>query len=112
MDVDAGGNSTYDVSLATRPVADVLVELTPVLGLSLNAVCSSDEGDFYCLTFTPDNWNEKRNVSVTSDNGNAGVINHRAVSSDTAYDGLQASVTVNRDPVVPGRPIFLPLITK
>jgi Ca2+-binding RTX toxin-like protein len=80
------------VRLNTQPTANVTVAITPEsqVTVSLGA-----------LTFTPANWNVPQTVTVTAvddavvEGNHLDPISHATTSTDTLYNNLVASVTVN-----------------
>ncbi|MFO0889085.1 MAG: cohesin domain-containing protein [Isosphaeraceae bacterium] len=85
---EAGGTATFTVVLNARPIADVTIPLS-----------SSDTSEGTVspasLTFTQDNWNVPRTVTVTGvddavEDGNVAysIVLGPAVSNDSAYNGL------------------------
>lgn len=85
---EGGGTATFNVSLNTRPIADVSINLTSN---------NTNEGTVspVSLTFTSSNWNTPQNVTVTGvdddvDDGNVPytIITANAVSTDTKYSGM------------------------
>ena len=87
---EAGDTSSFDVTLLTQPTANVTI------GLSSS---DTSEGTVSpaSLTFTPDNWNVSRTVTITGqddavDDGNVTytIVTAPAVSSDSDYSGLNA----------------------
>ena len=88
---EAGGQSTFTVVLTTQPSANVTIPLSS---------SDSTEGSVSAtsLTFTPANWNTPQTVTATGvndsvDDGNVAwtVVLAAATSSDTSYNGLNAS---------------------
>jgi hypothetical protein len=83
--VEGGAPDTYSVRLATQPVADVTVTLTPGSQLAASAPT---------LTFTSANWFQAQLVTVTAiddpvaEGTHGAVVTHLATSSDAAYNGL------------------------
>jgi hypothetical protein len=88
---EAGGTATFTAVLTSQPTADVSI-----------GISSSDttEGTVSpsSLTFTTLNWNTPQTVTITGvndgvDDGDIsyGIINAAATSSDTFYNGLDAS---------------------
>lgn len=101
---EGGASTTFTIVLNTRPTADVTVDLT-----------SSDvtEGTVSpaSVTFTVDNWNSERVITVTGENDGLTdgdqqytIQTSAAVSTDPRYSGLDpADVTVtNVDNETPG----------
>lgn len=92
---EAGGIFTYQVSLGSKPTADVTV--TPMSEDGTLVTLSPEE-----LTFTPENWNVSQTVTVTAvdnsvDNPNTGEMNQHSVtishgveSDDEVYNGLSS----------------------
>lgn len=85
---EVGSMATFDVVLATAPIADVTI------GLSSNDVTELSVGTG-SLIFTPANWNMPQSVTVTGvDDGVADgnvmstIDVAAAVSADPAYDGV------------------------
>ncbi|MDX2087425.1 MAG: Calx-beta domain-containing protein [Kofleriaceae bacterium] len=87
---EAGGEATFTIVLTSQPTADVVVNLSTV----------SDEGTIApdALTFTPGNWNAPQTVTVTGVDDFVAdgtqtyiIITEPAISSDVAYDGLDAA---------------------
>ena len=110
VDVTQGGDATYSVVLATRPLAPVLVSLTPSTGVVVDVACAAaTEGVDACLLFTPDTWNVPQTVTLTSRTGAAGSVDHLASSADAAYDGRSARLRVNGAGT---RAVFLPLVVR
>ena len=90
--------------LDTQPSADVRVTVSRASG-SPDVTWDADDqadGDQNVVTFTPQNWNTARTVTVRAAedadqvNDNA-VLRNRASSSDGGYNGLTASVNVRVD---------------
>ena len=92
LEIDEGATGTYTVVLDSAPTADVTV--TPSI--------SSGNGFTFTpptLTFTMDNWNSGRTVTVTGTSDadaldHTGVISHSVASTDSNYRGTAASVSV------------------
>jgi hypothetical protein len=88
---EAGGTASFTVVLATQPTANVTIGVS-----SSNA----NEGtvNINSLTFTTANWNVAQTVSITGvddalmdGNSTYSIILASAVSSDTGYNGLDAT---------------------
>ncbi|MFM7058794.1 MAG: S8 family serine peptidase, partial [Planctomycetota bacterium] len=88
---EAGGQSSFTVVLTTQPAASVTIPVSS---------SDSTEGSVSAtsLTFTPTNWNVPQTVTATGlndliDDGNIAwtVVLAAATSTDTAYNGLNAS---------------------
>ena len=100
---EEGGSASYTVSLATRPAAEVRVNIGGAIGsdLSISAIR---------LTFTRQNWDTDQTVTVSSvhDDDSAAdtvVLTHMAASTDSDYSGLSGNgvtvtVTDNDTPMV------------
>ncbi|MHB8897800.1 MAG: GEVED domain-containing protein, partial [Thermoguttaceae bacterium] len=87
LDVAEGGASdTYEVVLASKPTANVVI--TIVRGSQLSTGVPS-------LTFTPDTWNQPQTVTVSAvddrvaEGSHTAVIGHSVQSGDPAYHGMQ-----------------------
>ena len=90
--VPEGGSASYGVSLATRPLAPVEVQIAAAPGgVSVSPVPSR-------LDFTVDDWDQPQQVTVSSDrerddaDGSA-TLGHSVTSADPGYD-LQVSLAV------------------
>jgi Ca2+-binding RTX toxin-like protein len=85
------GSDIYKVRLNTQPTANVTVAIIP--GTQFTSLPT--------LTFTPENWNVAQTVTVAAvDDGvvegnHVSPISHATTSTDTLYNNLVASVTVN-----------------
>ena len=100
---EEGGSASYTVRLATRPAAEVRVNIGGAIGsdLSISAIR---------LTFTRQNWDTDQTVTVSSvhDDDSAPdtvVLTHMAASTDSDYSGLSGNgvtvtVTDNDTPMV------------
>eukprot|EP00913_Durusdinium_trenchii_P023326 g21904.t1 len=92
--VTEGGNSdSYSIVLESQPIANVTIAISPDGELSTNP---------NSVTFTPQNWNVARSVTVVAVNdgdveGNhSGTITHTVSSGDSNYNGISAaSVSVS-----------------
>ena len=73
------GFTTYTVTLNTKPTADVTI--TPTSGATDKATVSGP------VTFTPDNWNQPKTITVTGVKAGKATISHRASGSDPFYAG-------------------------
>ena len=104
---DTNGN-TYTVVLSSQPTASVTVTVGGFSGTDVTANPAS-------LTFTTQNWNTPRTVTVTAA-GDADLtddtvtLTHGAASTDTDYDGIAVAgvtvtVTDNDDGAPPPPPI-------
>jgi hypothetical protein len=103
------GQASYSVSLATRPLAPVVVELVPSSGVTVDASCAeASEGVSRCLVFTPEYWNVALTLTALTDA--PAHIDHLAASADEGYNGLNARLLVNGVDVE--NPVFLPLVAK
>ncbi|WP_420626093.1 cell wall-binding repeat-containing protein [Candidatus Poriferisodalis sp.] len=96
---EGGTESTYDLRLSTKPIADVTVTIAGHAGsdLTLSGSALNDDKE---LTFTPDEWFMVHTVTVTADEDpdvgtDAPVeLTHTAASNDPDYDGISVdSVT-------------------
>lgn len=82
---EGGENAAYSVALSRAPTADVTVTLAP--SGDVEATPSS-------LTFTSEDWDEPRTVSVSAVNDaeleffEIATVGHSSTSSDPAYSGL------------------------
>lgn len=113
LNVPGDGTATYAVSLATRPMADVVVSLDTGSGLTVDAACDSDEEAPACVRFTPDDWNVARPIAVTGTADGRTWISHTVASDDLKYDGLSApGVTVLVGDNAGGFDVFLPMATR
>jgi hypothetical protein len=93
---EAGGTTSFAVSLATQPAQDVTV-----------AVSSGDSSEGTAgpatLTFTPANWSTPQTVTITGvdDSVDDGNVNHQvnlaSSSADAAYQGLSGQAAVTND---------------
>ncbi len=101
---EGGASATFTVVLNSRPTDNV------VIGLSSSNTAEGTVSPA-SLTFTVDNWNSQRTVTVTGVNDGSTdgdqtytIVTAAAVSTDPAYSGLNASdVTVtNIDNETPG----------
>ena len=94
LKIEEGNSDTYDVVLDTQPSSDVTVTINDPANPEITAEPAS-------WTFTPDNWDEPRTVTVTADHDNdrideaAATITHTVTSTFDQYNDLSAdSVTV------------------
>ena len=92
LEIDEGATGTYTVVLDSAPTADVTVTPSIASGAGFSFTPPS-------LTFTMDNWDSGRTVTVsgTSDADaldHTGVIAHAVASTDSNYRGTAASVSV------------------
>ena len=94
LEIEEGDSDTYEVVLDTRPSRDVTVTIHDPANTEVTAEPAS-------RTFTPNNWNVARTVTVTADHDSdasdeaATEITHTVSSNFAQYDGLDAdSVTV------------------
>ena len=92
LEIDEGATGTYTVVLDSAPTADVTVTPSIASGAGFSFTPPS-------LTFTIDNWDSGRTVTVsgTSDADaldHTGVIAHAVASTDSNYHGTAASVSV------------------
>ncbi|MEZ4584475.1 MAG: hypothetical protein R3A10_23060 [Caldilineaceae bacterium] len=112
--VAQGGQASVGVTLATRPLSTVVVELDPSSGVTVDATCAAaSEGVSQCLVFTPDDWNVAQTVTLTALTDGPEHIDHKAASGDAGYNGLTARLLVNgADAGEPTHPVFLPLVSK
>ncbi len=103
--VDATEPMTYSVQLASRPDDAVAIGIEPGAGLETLPTA---------LLFTPDNWNDPQTVLVLVDSPESfvlGEILHTVRSTDSIYDGIDASsVVVTQERLNPR--LFLPVIAK
>jgi hypothetical protein len=103
--VDATEPMTYSIQLASRPGDAVAIGIEPGAGLETLPTA---------LLFTPDNWNDPQAVLVLIDSPESfvlGEILHTVRSTDSIYDGIDASsVVVTQDRLNPR--LYLPLIAK
>ena len=100
---EEGGSASYTVSLATRPAAEVRVNIGGAIGTDLSISATR-------LTFTRQNWDTDQTVTVSSvhDDDSAPdtvVLTHSATSTDSDYSGLSGNgvtvtVTDNDTPMV------------
>ena len=88
---EAGGTATFQIVLNSQPTANVFVELTSS-DTSEGTISQSS------VNFTPTNWNIPRTITVNGrddelDDGDISysIVTAGATSSDTTYDGLNAS---------------------
>ena len=100
LTVEAGSTVTYTVVLDTKPASDVTV--TPASGTTDNATVSSG------VTFTPNDWNTPRDITVTGVRAGQSTVTHALTSSDTKYSSLSVDpVTVTVTAVAPAAPTGL-----
>ncbi len=86
-----GATDSYEVTLASRPTADVTIRVSSDGQTRTNPTA---------LTFVPSAWNAAHQVTVTAEDDGVeegdhqGIIDHSIESADAAYDGIAApSVT-------------------
>jgi hypothetical protein len=109
--IEGGATDTYTVTLASRPVATVVVTIKP----DAQTTIAPD-----CLTFSPATWDNPQVVTVAAmddavDEGlHTGTVTHTAASADGNYDSIAvSSVTVNiTDKSDKPNTVYLPLIYK
>ncbi len=83
---ESGVTAAYEVVLDAEPAANVVITLTPDGQLDV-----SPES----LTFTPDNWDQVQEVTVSAiddtdvEGDHNGIIAHTATSEDASYDGIE-----------------------
>ena len=94
LTIEEGTSDTYEVVLDTRPSNNVRVTINDPANTEVTANPA-------WLTFTPNNWDQPRTVTVTADHDSdatdeaATEITHTVTSAFAQYDGLSAdSVTV------------------
>ena len=100
---ESGHTDTFEIELASQPIANVTIVLV-----------SSNENEGKAspasVTFTPDNWNTRQTVTVTGQDdavqdGDAdySIVLQPATSSDPGYDGLDGAdvLAVNLDNDIP-----------
>ena len=110
LEVPEGGNATYTVVLNTQPASNVVVAVAKAAGGSDDVTFDTDAGTTGVqteMTFTPDNWNAARTVTVSAAADDDAVddtatLTHAVVaaSSDNAYDAVtvaDVAVTVDDD---------------
>ena len=95
MTIAEGSYVRYDVQLNTKPTANVTVTLAATGDSDVTVSPTS-------LTFTPNNWANRRLVTVSAAHDHdlvdgTGTITHTAASTDTAYNGLSESVGFTED---------------
>jgi len=87
---EEGGTATYEVVLDGPPTADVEIAITAPAEVTVSATT---------LTFTPDNWEDEQEVTVTGANNNIAsgdqevMITHAATSDDANYNGNNRSIS-------------------
>ena len=100
--IEEGNSDTYEVVLDTQPSSDVTVTINDPANPEITAEPAS-------WTFTPDNWDEPRTVTVTADHDSdrideaAATITHTVTSTFDQYNDLSAdsvTVTVTDDDVL------------
>jgi hypothetical protein len=116
--IEGGATDTYTVTLASQPVATVVVTIKP----DAQTTIAPDS-----LTFSPATWDNPQVVTVAAvddavDEGlHTGTITHTAASADGNYDNIAvnydniavSSVTVNiTDKSDKPNTVYLPLIYK
>lgn len=87
LDETGPTNDTYDIVLSTEPITDVTITINTPDDL---------EVDEPAVTFTPDNWDTPRTITITAvddliDEGTGSherIITHTASSSGSDYDGI------------------------
>ena len=82
--VTAGGTGRYRVWLATKPTGDVTV--TPSSSAPGKATVSG------AVTFTPRNWQEAQEITVTGVAAGTATVSHALRSADAKYGGGRLSV--------------------
>ena len=88
LSLPAGTMGAYTVRLDSPPTANVTI--TPTSGSTASATVDPPS-----LIFTPGNWSDTQQVTVTGVAAGSSTVTHAAVSSDTMYNGLGiASVAV------------------
>ena len=101
LTIEEGNSDTYEVVLDTRPSRNVTVTIHDPANTEVTAEPAS-------RTFTPDNWNVAKTVTVTAGHDSDGIdegattITHTVSSTFEQYDGLEAddvTVTVTDDDV-------------
>ena len=99
-DVSEDGTVTdsYEVMLGAVPDSDVVITVTPDVQVDL----VRGPGTAIELTFTPSTWDSPQTVNVTATDDavvetlvHSGLITHTMASSDAAFDGNSADLTVN-----------------
>ncbi|MBE9174179.1 cadherin-like domain-containing protein, partial [Synechocystis salina LEGE 06155] len=90
---EGGAGDLYQISLSSQPASDVTVNLNVPVGLQVSQ--SS-------VTFTPQNWNTARNITVSAINNNvfngnrSATITHTVSSGDPIYASNVALQNFNR----------------
>ncbi|HLO88904.1 MAG TPA: choice-of-anchor I family protein [Nostocaceae cyanobacterium] len=85
---EGGATDEYTLVLNSQPTENVVVNITPNAQLQTN---------LSQLTFTPSNWNQPQNVTVTAvddanvEGAHSGTIAHTVTSADTNYNGISIS---------------------
>ena len=104
LTVMAPETGSYRVWLATKPTEDVTV--TPTSGTPERATVSG------AVTFTPNNWQTAREVTVMGVAAGAATVSHAVMSADAKYGGLTvgtvAVTVVGRDVPRAAAPTFNP----
>ncbi len=91
--VEAGAESTYEVTLATQPTSSV--DVTPA---SVDMAVATVSG---VLSFTTANYSTAQTVTVSGVKAGSTSVTHAAASSDSKYNGVtvaSVAVTVNAVP--------------
>jgi hypothetical protein len=88
----------------------VVVEVAPSSGVTVDGGCATEatEGLTHCLVFTPDNWAAPQQLTLTTSVNGPGFVNHKAMSGDQKYNGLNVRLQING--VTLDNPVFLPLV--
>ena len=96
------GSDSILLSLHQAPAAEVVMTLEPGIGRSRaeDLDLGSGPGGALTFSFSPENWNIPRTVTITAVDDtlkewyHTAIIRCRAASSDSLYDGLEEMVTV------------------
>ncbi|HYH66895.1 MAG TPA: SBBP repeat-containing protein, partial [Urbifossiella sp.] len=103
--VEGGATDTYTLLLTARPTTAVTVTITPDGQLSVAPGS---------VTFTPDDWDTPRTVTVTAvadgvgEGAHVGTVAHAAASADPVYNGVAVAgltAQVSDPPPVPRFPL-------